>query len=181
MITEVVVVSLRMLVGTTFVLALIGKSADLRAFSTVVSGLAGIRARPARYVAGAVILLETLLAVVLLAWPPAATAGFALAAGLLAVFSLLLVRGLRRTYRPACNCFGAASRPLSGWDLVRNGVLVVACLAGVVLAPAASPSAWDTTLVALVALPAAAAGVALSNLHDIATTLRRPLPDLPIR
>jgi hypothetical protein len=70
---------------------------------------------------------ELVLAVMLLANPrPGGVAALAL----LAVFSVLLGGAVRRGVTGGCNCFGAARlEPVSGVDVVRNGLLAVLAVA----------------------------------------------------
>ncbi|HWC10329.1 MAG TPA: MauE/DoxX family redox-associated membrane protein [Acidimicrobiales bacterium] len=83
--------------------------------------------------ARAVPVAELVLAVLLLAVP---RAGGVAAVVLLAVFSVLLAGGVRRGVTAGCNCFGAARvEPVSGIDLLRNGLLALLALAAL-LAPA---------------------------------------------
>jgi hypothetical protein len=87
--------------------------------------------RPA-VLAGAVPVVELALAVALFAAP---AAGGAVALVLLAGFSGVLVRALRRGAEVRCACFGRAGGPPLSWvELVRNGLLaalsVVALAAG---------------------------------------------------
>lgn len=64
-------------------------------------------------------LATAVLLVVVPAW------GGVAAFALLAAFTVVLVRVLRSGRVVSCNCFGALSRrPVSGWSLARNGVLL---------------------------------------------------------
>lgn len=87
------------------------------------AGFADLRlGRPAALAAG-VPVVELALAVALLAAP---AAGGAVALVLLAGFSTVLVRALRRGGGVRCACFGrAAGPPLSWADIARNGILAV--------------------------------------------------------
>jgi hypothetical protein len=86
-----------------------------------------------RRVAGALPWIELLLGACLIAqlwrpWPAV------LAGVLLIVFSLAIATRLAQGRRPPCACFGASSRPISAWTLVRNACLLVLAVAAVVSA-----------------------------------------------
>lgn len=108
--------------------------------------------------ARAVPVAELLLAVALLAAP---RLGAIAALGLLAGFSTILVRALRRGVPVRCACFGrAGGSPLSPVDLLRNALLA----AGAALALVAGTEPRVPRLAALaVAASAALAGAALLN------------------
>lgn len=68
-----------------------------------------------------------LAAALLLALPRGVVWGATLAALLLAVFSVVIVKNLLQGTRPACNCFGQTQAgPISGATLVRNLLLLAA-------------------------------------------------------
>jgi hypothetical protein len=106
--------------------------------------------------AWAVPAVEALVAVVLLAAPGwGGVAAFALLAGFTAYLAAVVASGRR----VACGCFGSSgSRPVSGRDLVRNGLLLAAAgLAAtrdgpLVLEPAALGAAAAATAVAAAVL-----------------------------
>jgi hypothetical protein len=103
--------------------------------------------------ARAVPLVELTLAVALLAAP---AGGAAAALVLLACFSAVLVRALRRGLEVRCACFGRASGPpLSAAELVRNGLL--AALAVLALTAGVEPRVPGLVPAAAVALVTAAA------------------------
>ncbi len=78
--------------------------------------------------ARAVPVVELLVAAGLLAGP---RAGAVAALALLLPFSVVLARSVRRGSVTPCNCFGSArSDPVSAVDLVRNGLLALAAVAG---------------------------------------------------
>ena len=125
--------------------AVAGKALALRDLAEMIADLARVPARAAR--AGAVLVLgaEALIALLLLAgggwaWPAmaAATALFALFAGF-----ILLALVQRRAV--LCSCFGGRGHPLSGWDLVRNLLLVAAGAVHLIYGPIGrplDPAAW---------------------------------------
>ena len=57
-------------------------------------------------------------------------AGFLLALGLLVLFTAVLLSALARRLGTSCACFGSTTKPVSGWDVVRNGGLLLCAGAG---------------------------------------------------
>lgn len=167
--------ALRVVVATTLLLAVAGKVRDPGAFGQSVAALTGVRAGPARALALAVLVAEGAVAGLLLAWPVGSRVALLVAAALLGGFTAVLVAGLRQPYRPACNCFGVSQRPISAWDVARNLVLAGGCVTGAALAPAGTAAAVAAADRVPLALAAIAVGVAVAHLHDIGTTLTRPL------
>lgn len=114
------------------------------------------------------------VAVVLLLGAPALLGlGFLLAAALLALFSAALVVVLRRDQMLSCNCFGSAEQPISGYDIVRNVVLIGGALVGGwALTAARTPlSPAETALLGMIALGCV---VLVTHLGVIVETLRQP-------
>jgi hypothetical protein len=104
--------------------------------------------------------VELVLAVALLALP---RAGGVAALALLGAFTVVLAGAVRRGVTAGCNCFGAARvDPVSGIDLVRNGLLALLA-AATLLAPA--PEVPDPVAVAAVVVATAAGAVALRAAH----------------
>ncbi|MER5418140.1 MauE/DoxX family redox-associated membrane protein [Streptomyces virginiae] len=129
-----VVVGLRVAVGVVFFLAAASKSSR--------RGRADFRIAVGAFVPGAggrwagVLVVVTVAAewavVVLLAVPVrgASVAGFGLAGAALAVFTVVLVWGLRRGVSAPCRCFGSSARPVSGVQVVRNVLLLTLAVLG---------------------------------------------------
>ncbi|MBO0801515.1 MAG: hypothetical protein J2P25_00350 [Nocardiopsaceae bacterium] len=98
---------------------------------------------------------------------------------LLAVFSATLITALRRREAVSCNCFGPGTRPVSRYDLVRNAVLGMCCVAGLLEggwlgyggSPAGHPSPAVIVLLGFVAAVFVTIAV---NLEDIVEVLRKP-------
>jgi len=122
--------AMRLLVAGVFGQAAWGKFADPAGTRQAVAEF-GMRAR---FVPAAGWVLPSAEAAVAIAVLPPASARWAACAAvlLLAVFTAVVGGQLARGRRPGCACFGAvSSRPVSGWTLVRNGVLTG--LAGLVI------------------------------------------------
>ena len=101
----------------------------------------GLSRRTAALVAALLPLGELGLAIAL---PMPATATLATYASfvLLGAFTVVVARALGRGSRPACPCFGViGARPISGWTLARN-IVLLAVAAGAALLP----SRWDVQL-----------------------------------
>lgn len=126
-------ITLRTALALLFLVAAGHKLRDPGRFRATV---ADYRLLPAWLVApGAVLLLCTELAVaVALVVPTLRTPGALAAATVLAVYGAAIAVNLARGRRHLdCGCAGpAVRRPISGWLVARNGVLVVVALAGLV-------------------------------------------------
>ncbi|GMV29535.1 MAG: hypothetical protein AMXMBFR59_16600 [Rhodanobacteraceae bacterium] len=122
-------------------------------------------------VALAVVAVEWLLAALLLAGGSAGHYGQIGAAVLFAVFTSVVAVAMGQDRTVVCSCFGGASHPMSGYDLLRNGLLV-----GVAAFGALSPPSGTVDLISSVIL----AGLALilfqlsNGLRDIVALLRIP-------
>jgi methylamine utilization protein MauE len=77
----------------------------------------------------AVVVVSAEVATVVLL-PVLPVAGFAVAAVLLATFSVAILAAVRRGVSAPCRCFGASSRPLGRSQAVRNATLTALALVG---------------------------------------------------
>ncbi|GAA4084301.1 hypothetical protein HNR30_002301 [Nonomuraea soli] len=109
-------------------------------------------------------------AAVLLLIPGTALAGYVLAAGCLAAFSVVILVELRRPVRAPCRCFGASAVPLGAAHLVRNTLLAALVAAGLAVRHAHEPA--HPAGVALAAGVALVIAVLLIFLVDIADLFR---------
>lgn len=158
--------------ATTFAVSAASKIADHAAFARTVTSALGVRDRPARLLATAVVAAEVLTAVLLLVglWlRPAGLTGFVAAAVLLVAFTAVLAAMIRRGAAEPCRCFGqASSRPPGRGDLVRNAVLLTVAVAGAVLvAAAAELRSLASAGVVAGALGGVAVAVMLINLDEL--------------
>ncbi len=131
----VVVGILRATLAFVFAQAALHKLRDHAAFDTIVRGHRLVPDASAPAVTGLLLVGELAAALALLA-PGAARLGGGLALTLLTVYSLAIGTNLARGRRDVdCGCLGPGHRqPLTGWLLVRNGLL--AALAAACLIPA---------------------------------------------
>lgn len=118
----------RCLLALVFLASAASKVRGRPAFRAFVDSLRAMNLLPARVVvpvAGAVVVAEAALPLLLLApLPGATTVGFALAAALLAAFTLAIAAVLRRGTPVSCRCFGeAAAAPFGRHHLARNVAL----------------------------------------------------------
>lgn len=124
----------------------------------VAAGFNALGLRRAGTLAGVVPAVELALAVALLA-APAAGGGAALV--LLAGFSVVLARALRRGLAVPCACFGQAGGPPLSWvELARNGLL--GALAVVALSAGLEPRVPGVVPAAAVAVTTAAVAFLLA-------------------
>ena len=103
-----------------------------------------------------------------------AAAGFAVAAGLLAVFTGAIVLSLRRGNAAPCRCFGASSTPLGPRHVARNAVLVALALLGLVAALVPGPA--DLAGLVVAGAAGVVAGVTITAFDDIAALVSGGTP-----
>ncbi|GGO04839.1 MauE/DoxX family redox-associated membrane protein [Microbispora bryophytorum] len=158
----------RLLTGIVFLMSAVSKLRGRAAYEEFTVATRALTRLPARPVAALVVAAEVAVAP-LLAWPPTMLAGFCVALGLLAAFSVAVVVALRRGRRVPCRCFGASAVPVGPGHLARNAVLIVAAAAGAVHAgTGAVPADLGAAGLAGAALAAGAAAVLLSAIGEIA-------------
>src|SRR5262245_30963307 len=142
----------RLVLGTVFVVALVGKTAGRSAFPAFVRSIAVMAVLPGWAVTPAAVLSEAVEAVVavlvLVPQRSAGVAGLTLGACLLSALTAAVGLGLRRGNRAPCRCFGASSRPLGPGHIARNLALVAVCLLGLGAALVPAPFELAPTLVA---------------------------------
>lgn len=164
----------RWTIGITFVVSAAGKLASMTSFRAAITDFEVLPARWVRPAGTMTVLLELLAALLVLLGGPVLLAGFALACLLLIGFSLLLARSLRRRAAVRCNCFGRTERPITGYDLVRNGILIGIGVLGGWLWLADGGGLPPIGLLLAGGLLAGTLVALASNLHDIVELLRRP-------
>ncbi|MDK0518196.1 methylamine utilization protein MauE [Streptomyces sp. ML-6] len=161
-----------------FAAAAVGKVRTAAAFSGFCRSLKAMGLVPdgwVRVCGAAVVISEVSVVLLLLATPLgdwAGSAGFVLAACLLAVFTIGLARALTGRRQAVCRCFGASEYPLGARHIVRNIVLWMIALCGVAAHSAAGH------LRPAEALLAACSGVlvgALAVVSDDLVQLFRPI------
>ena len=118
-----------------FALSSAGKATSLAAFERAISDLRLLPQRLTQPAALAVLAAESaVVALIVIGGIVSGTvllrAGFLLALGLLVLFTAVLLSALARRLTTACACFGATTKPVSGWDVVRNGGLLLCAGAG---------------------------------------------------
>ncbi|MFG3556706.1 MauE/DoxX family redox-associated membrane protein [Micromonospora sp. NPDC047557] len=169
--------TLRCLIGATFLLAALGKLIGRTALRDFTASLRAMQVLPSGSIRPAALLViaaETGTCL-LLAVParPAQQAGFVLAGVLLAAFSTVIAATLRRGRRMRCHCFGAARQPLGVAHLARNTGLLLAC--GIGLAGVSAAAAGEMVGLVTAAFAGLVMAVLISALDDI-LVLFRPLP-----
>jgi hypothetical protein len=124
--------SCRTLLAVVFCVAAITKmrrKSDLVQFRATIAAF-GIGFRWTSTAAGAVIAGE-LTAASLILIDATALGGLALAAGLLAIFTVMIRLTARRGVAMSCRCFGASDQPLGVRHVVRNTILLSITAVGV--------------------------------------------------
>jgi hypothetical protein len=120
----------------------------------------------------AVVLAEA-MTVTLLAVPVSVTVGFAVAGGVLLVFTVGIARGIRSGTGGACRCFGAAPTPLSARHLVRNGLLLAVTALGLVTSTMPG-SGWHAAGVVLSLVTAGVVASMIVVFDDVASLFVAP-------
>lgn len=165
------VVAVRGMLGVVFLVSSASKLVGRASFSAFVSSLRDTRLfHPSivRQAAQGVVVAETGI-VVLIAVPTAAMAvgGFAVAAGLLALFALGVGLAVKRKVRSACRCFGPSSAQLGFEHVVRNAFLAVVAAAASVVSAVAAPSSAQLEGMIVAVAAGATAGCIVVALDDI--------------
>jgi AhpC/TSA family/Methylamine utilisation protein MauE len=176
----------RLYILAVLVASAAGKARAIGRFAETLEALVHLPARWSRTAAVAIAALEFLVALAIAAGGAAAHPGMAAALALFLAFTAVLLTALVQRQTVSCNCFGASDHPISAWDLVRNLLLIAACVAWLLMGPpeaALSPGTW------LLLLGAALIAFLIStNLHRIASLLglarhsgpSEPPPPLPL-
>jgi hypothetical protein len=165
----------RIAIGVLFAASAFGKLTARRDFELAV---AGFRLLPRRWVPAAAVAVpaaEVLVVLLVGVGGSLLVPGLLLAILLLAVFSAVLVSALRRGLDVGCNCFGPGVRLVQPADVARNAALVLCAAGGLVLAATAGDGRVSAGQAAVLAGMAVVFVLVVSNLGDIATTLREPL------
>jgi hypothetical protein len=182
-VTEYVVVAARGLVAVVFAVSALSKLRSRQAFEELVGSLRqfGVPVAWRRPVGGAVAILESAVVVLLCGavvfGSDSGTAarsvvgmGFALATVLLIAFTAGIARALRRGAEAPCRCFGASSTPLGRRHLVRNGLLLVSTvtgLLGALVGPVDPPDLGGAAVALLAGLVCGALVTAFDDLVDL--------------
>lgn len=155
----------RVLVGLVFAVSAAGKLRTATAYREFASWLAslpvplaGRRALPP-VLAGAEAVIVAAVAV-----PAAATAGLVLAALTLAVLTAGSAVAVSRGAQVSCRCFGPARAPLAVRHVLRNGMLLVAAVAGALGSGAVATRPAGIALSLVAAAAAATFAVFLDDL-----------------
>lgn len=171
---EFVLAFCRWTIVITFVVSATGKLASMTSFQAAIADFEVLPTRWVRPAGTVTVALELLAAVLVLLGGQLLPDGFGLACLLLLGFSLLLARSLRRKADVRCNCFGRTERPITRYDLVRNGLLIGAGVLGGWLWLTYGSGLPPIGLLLISGLMAGALVAVASNLHDIVELLRRP-------
>lgn len=172
-----VAVGARYLLACVFLISFVGKVRGHARYAEYVTATGRLMPRPvlarvpARVVAPAVVVAEAAI-VILLAVPATVLPGLVLSCLLLAVFAGATAAALRRGDHAPCHCFGSSQRAVGVGHVVRNVLLALVAVAGMVAAAAdARPlDAAQTTVVAGAAVVAAVLFVIADDIADVFRT-----------
>ncbi|HEX8611874.1 MAG TPA: MauE/DoxX family redox-associated membrane protein [Telluria sp.] len=157
---------------TAFLLACaaIGKLRTLAAFAHNLVESFGVQRRAAAVLAPAVVALEAVLAGLILAGGAIGRAG--MAAALVLFVALTALVGYRYVVEGSvkCSCFGESERPVSSYDLLRNGLVIAAIGTCLAFSGGAAFGKKESVLAAALALVAT---IGATGFHDLARALKR--------
>lgn len=161
---------IRFFIAFLLVCAAIGKLRTLAAFAHNLVESFGVKRQAAAMLAPAVIALEALLAGLILAGGGIGRIGIAAALVLFVVLTALV--GYRYVVEGSvkCSCFGESERPVSGYDLLRNGLVIASIGACLAFSGGAAFGRKESVLAAALALIATIGAI---GFHDLARTLKR--------
>src|SRR3954470_24846909 len=164
---DAVALAARLLLAAVFVVAGVGKLADLPGFRGTLRGF-GLGGRLPRIGAVALPIAELATAAALLV-QPLAIWGAGAALLLLVAFTGAIVNALARGDAPDCGCFGALhSAPVGRRQVVRNAALAAPAVFVVAAGPGSAITAGDASAAVALLL-----GVATCALLALALNLRR--------
>lgn len=159
---------------TAFLLACaaLGKWRTLAVFAHNLAESFGVQRQAARILAPAVVAAESLLALLILAGGTPGRAG--MAGALLLFVALTALVGYRYVLEGSvkCSCFGESERPVSGYDLLRNGLVIAAIGTSLACSGGAAFGNKESLLAAALALIATIGAI---GFHDLARALGRAL------
>jgi hypothetical protein len=165
-------VGCRALLAVILGLALVGKissRAALRSFAQSLAVLPWLSRR--RLPAALAIAAAEGTGAVLLALPGTASAGLALAAVLMAVFTAVPAVFLRQGTELTCRCFGVREATIGRSHVLRNGIALCAAVAGLAASQASSPGTrWNPVAIGLGVI----AGIIFAGWDELAYLLRPP-------
>lgn len=118
---------LREFVGLILLFAAVGKLKTFNQFTANLHQTFGLPVTLSRVVAPAIICAELLVAAIILTNVQASHYAMVTALCLFSLFSCVVFYKYIKHGSVACNCFGDAERPLSGYDLLRN-LIIIGCV-----------------------------------------------------
>lgn len=166
-------VGCRVLLAVVLGLAFIGKISSRAAFRGYTDSLTVLPWLPRRRhpVLAALIVAAEGTSTVLVLVPGTAVAGLALAAVLMACFTIIPAVSLRRGVQLTCRCFGLRDAKIGLSHVLRNGIALCAAVAGLAASQASgSAAAWSPVAIGIGVL----AGIAFAGWDEIAYLLRPP-------
>ena len=169
----------RTILGLAFLASATGKLRDFTAFRAAVEDFDLVPRRSTRAAAFAVVTAELAIVGAMAVGGSLLVPGFAAAAVVLVLFTAVLASALRRRTAVSCNCFGAATARVSGYDIIRNTGLIAVAVAGASSAQAAEQKGIPGSEVIVLVLMAAGLTLVALNFADVARTLLHPfrIPD----
>jgi len=156
-----------------FAVSAVSKIRTRAAYAAFVASTGRLLPAGSRWVRQAALLVVVAEVAVVVLLPVLPALGLAIAAVLLAAFTVAIAGAVRRGVTAPCRCFGSSARPLGVAQAVRNGVLAVLATggaAGAVAVPDVLAGAHPAG-VAIAALGALVLAVLTISFDDVADLL----------
>lgn len=131
MLNALIITFCRVVILLVFGMSFIGKLSNVTAFQAAVTNFRILSPNWSRRAAWIFLIGEFVVVVLTIMGGNALLIGFLIAVFLLTIFSIALGIALIRRLQVPCNCFGREEKPISPYDLVRNGSFIVCILIGV--------------------------------------------------
>lgn len=166
--------SFRIFIGIIFSFSSIGKMRDVSVFQKTLVRFQVLPKKLIKPVALFIIIGEITVVFFMIIGESFLSIGFALATFLLLAFSTSLIFVLRKNISTTCNCFGADEKPISYYDVYRNGCFLLGTLGGWIISLAKDGGSETTNLagLSLASILAVILAIILLNLQDIIQTFR---------
>jgi hypothetical protein len=154
---------------TVALMFLLSSSSKLRDFKSFADTVERFHILPNRIVrpSSIAIIISEIVAAITLFIDNYYTAGFFLSICLLLIFSFAILSALINKIETSCNCFGTSQSIISSSDLIRNSIIIVMALIGLISTKPISLSQLHLADIAVSTLISLVFTLALTNFSDI--------------
>ncbi len=120
----------RIVIGLVFAISFIGKAWTFTAFGQAITRFDMLPQWAKKPAAFLILTTEFGVVALMVIGGSLLNIGFALAAALLFVFSIAITSALTRKIEIPCNCFGTSDKPVSIYEVGRNGIFIMCAVVG---------------------------------------------------